>query len=151
MPLYKGELDNIDPAALGLKLRTEGKDPYSHKNDPTEFYHGGNDDNPIWVFLNEFRENMIKAWYKEDRRLGKIVFDKRLAEFKESLPVVDDLVYVEFDSNKGKYHHYKIVYLAEDSRSVVGLSVKEQTLRVIGFPAGFATFYDKAPVVDDKE
>lgn len=150
--LYNDELKDVDPIELGIQFHKEGKDPYSYQDDPTKDYNGGKDDDPRWEFLNDFRDKVIRGWHKEDNRLNKIKFDKRLAIFQKNMPIIGDQVWVEFDSNKGSFWHYDIVHVALNRRAVVGSCLdvgRLGQLRILGFPDGFVTFYDKKPDIEE--
>jgi hypothetical protein len=141
---YTDQLDHVDAVALGKSLRLQNKHPSDAVNDPTYEYFSSPDNDPVWIFLNKFQDDMLRGWREEDRRIATDQYDERLGKFKRALPVINQTLLVEHDSNQGHHFPYKIVFIAPDRRSVVGESLSEDdkgTLSVIGHPNNFAVFH----------
>jgi len=117
---YDGSLDNIDPIELGKNLRIENKDPYD-ENDPTDNFTGGRDDDPRWDFLQNFRENIMTGWRRQDQLIAKNKYLEQLPEFQKNLPNIGDEVYIENPSNLNNYYLCRIEFIPEAKDKVLVL------------------------------
>ena len=142
---YKGELDNVDPFKFGIMMR-KNEEIGCKIHAPTSSFVTSSKD--CLNFLINFSGESQLGWREEDKRIMSVKIDFKIQEFKKDLPFIGNEVYVEFETNKGKYFRHKIVYIAEDKRSVVGESLETHNkgvLRVLGYPDGFVKFYNKKP------
>lgn len=150
---YAGELDHIDPFELGAQLHREGK--RCRDNDPTEGLYGGKDDDPVWEFLNTFRENMNIGWRREDNRFRKERFLAQLPDFQANIPEVGEVVFIERPNSQGKYTKCRIEYVPPEKDAVLIRNLEEGATRAYGqspislvaydYPGRFPRFYKEIP------
>lgn len=150
---YSGELDHIDPFEFGAQLHRDGKS--TQDNDPTDEFYGGNDDDPVWDFLNTFWENMNTGWRREDNRVRKERFLAQLPDFQANIPEVGEVVFVERPNSQGKYTKCRIEYVPPEKDAVLIRNLEEGAARAYGQspislvayenPGRFPRFYKEIP------
>jgi hypothetical protein len=150
---YEGELDNVDPFNYGIELREKEQSCYEEEYDPTDRLIGGRDDDPVWEFLNRFREQMIKGWYSEDRKLKKEQYFSQLPAFKENIPELNQECYIETPNNVGVYHKVRVEFIPVERDNVVvrylesDAEYSQSKINVVGYsyPGKFVKFYNEIP------
>ena len=104
---YNGEFDEVDVYQLGINSKKS--------NSPNEY-----DANPankfVWETKTESQLDAIerdfsRGWNFEHKRQIREKNDKRVAEFKLNLPKVNDIGFIEFDSNSKKLHECKVIFV----------------------------------------
>jgi len=148
---YNGELDKVDPVALGVNLRTEDKSYCDREHDPTDNFYGADDE--AEKFLHQFFKDIEKGWRREDRRLAKIKYLKQLPAFQQSLPKLGELVFIEFPSNKGRCFPCVVEYIPPERDKVLvrltdgDASYGQSNLRLEGYdyPGEFIKLHREAP------
>lgn len=151
MKPYQGELDNIDPVALGTELCQKGL-PFDDHNDPTyPFYLHDS----VADFLIAFHDAMEKAYYKEQRRLSKEKHLAAIPAFQVGIPTVGTSVFIEFPGNPGNYFPCSIEFVPVERTQVLirmldvdPNDLTKPPLRLVGYeyPGKFPRFLTKAEV-----
>lgn len=118
---YEGQLDDIDPYALGRQVRDKfGSDSYRSHESPSEKYTGGRDDDPRWEFLSNFYDKYDKGWLNRDREISRANYLKQVEAFEQHIkdinPVVGDLLLFEHSNVKGKWREIRIEFISPDQR-----------------------------------
>lgn len=141
---YTGQLDNIDPFALGAQLFHEGKSVDTH--DPTAPYslEGEHAD-----FLMTFYDNVDKGWYRAKREHGLAEFTRQLPAFQAAIPAVGQHAFVSWPAAPDVYYACIIEYVPPERDKVLVRMLDGNTeypgqspLRLIdyGYPGAFPTF-----------
>lgn len=152
---YEGELDNIDPVELGAKYFHEGIE-LNWKLDPTTNFHLKNDIDyeKNSAFFFSFASNMEKGWFRERNIEDHKIYKESLPDFKDTIPEVGSIVYVEHATNKGTYFRCRIEFIPEERDNVViryldsNMMFGQTKIAVVGYQKRgvFVKFHTTVPI-----